>query len=77
MSAQLQTARLYKLRQVLTHQDMKQTVSSALGTLHCQWFAIVHCIKLQELCVIFSEVFCLKGLCLLYFHRVKEVFTSS
>jgi len=44
-------------RHVLTRQDKKQTVSSAWGTQHCQWFARVHCVKLQ---VISSEVFLCK-----------------
>jgi len=32
---------------------------------------------MQVLCVLFSEMFCVKGLCLLYFHHVKEMFKSS
>ena len=37
----------------------------------------LRCDKLQVLCVLFSRVFCVKGLCLLYFHHAKEVFKSS
>ena len=33
--------------------------------------------KLLVLCVLFSEMFCVKGLCLLYFYHAKAVFKSS
>jgi hypothetical protein len=36
----------------------------ALRTLHCQWCAGLSCDRLQALCVLFSEVLCVKGLCL-------------
>ena len=51
MSAQSQTARLCKFRHVLVRLDMKLTVSTAWGTLHCQWCAGLRCDKLQMLSV--------------------------
>ena len=77
MWAQSQTAWLCKLRNVLTRWDTQQTVSSAWGTVHCYWCAGLCCDKLQVLCVPFTGVFCVKGLCLLYFHHAEEVFKSS
>ena len=32
----------------------------------------VCCGKLQVMCVLFREAFCVKGLCLLYFHHAKK-----
>jgi len=77
MWAQSQPAWLCKLRHVLTRWDIQRTVSSVWGTLHCYWCAGLRCDKLQALCVLFTGVFCVKGLCLLYFHHVEEVFKSS
>jgi len=77
MWAQSQTARMSKLRHVLTSWDMKLTVSSAWGTQHCYWCTGMCFEKMQVLSVLFKEVFCVTGLCLLYFHHAKEVFKSS
>jgi len=48
MWAQSQTARLCKLKQVLTRWETKLTASSARGTLHCYRGAGFQCDKLQE-----------------------------
>jgi hypothetical protein len=37
----------------------------AVGTLHCQWCVGLRCDKLQLLCVLFYEVFCVKN-CIYY-----------
>jgi len=45
---------------------------------HCAAIGVLGlcCGKLQVLCVLFGEVFCVKGLCLLYFYHANEVFKS-
>jgi hypothetical protein len=77
MWVQSLTARLCKLRHVPTCWDMKLALSSAWGALHCSWCVGLHSDELQVLCFLFSEVFCVKGLCSIYFNHSEEVFTSS
>lgn len=77
MSAQPQTARLCRLRHVLTHWDKQLTVSCAWRKLRCLWWLGRLYDNLQVFRALFSKVFCAEGLCLLYFHRKKEVFKSS
>jgi hypothetical protein len=67
MWAQSQTVRQHKLRHALTRWDVKLTVSSAWGTLHCWWCAGLCCDRLQMLCVHFRKVFYVKGLRLFIF----------
>jgi hypothetical protein len=55
--------------------NTKLTVSSACRTLHSGVpdFIVISC----KCCVLFSEMFYVKGLYLLHFHHAKEVFKSS
>jgi hypothetical protein len=62
---------------MLARWDMKLTVSSAWGTLHCFWYAALLYDKFQVLCVLFNEVWCVKGLCLQLFYHAKEELESS
>jgi hypothetical protein len=66
-----------QVRHILTRWDLKLAVNSAWGTLYCCWCVELRCDMLQVLCVPFSELFCLKGLCLLHFHNAKGAFKSS
>jgi len=56
--------------QTCTKRDRKQTVSSAWGTLHCLRCAGLRCDKLQVLCVLCTEVFCVN-------HHAKEMFITT
>ena len=75
MWAQSHTARLCKLRHVLTdtlgHENNRKEHCTAT-----EWRVGLRSDKLQVLCVLFSEVFCVR-FPLLYFHYSKEVFKSA
>ena len=75
MRAQSEAARLYKFKYVLTRWDMKLTVRSACGTLHCQWCAGLRCDKLQELHVLFSKEFWLRD-CVYYIFIMPRKFLN-